>query len=107
MVMSTFTYESFGDLPGCVGSDPKTFKKCVIELHSNEEEWYKVRDEGIEYILDTHSREKTMDVFAQAIEENYREQEVGHHKLLDGKIEHDEAAIELLNKQLARQDVKH
>ncbi len=100
--MSTFTHESFGDIPGCVGSDPESFKNCIIELHSNERKWVKVRNEGIAYIEETHNRQKTMEVWSNVIGKNYHEQEVGNHKLLNGTVEHDEAAHTVLEKVLTQ-----
>jgi glycosyltransferase involved in cell wall biosynthesis len=61
VVMSPFTKDSFDNgVPGCVGSDIESYKKCIEDLDGNVTKWEALRDEGISYIERTHSRQKAM-----------------------------------------------
>ena len=70
-MMSTFTQESFGDVPGCVGSDAASYIKCIVELNDDESKWEELRNEGISYIERTHNREDIMTVWSKAISKNF------------------------------------
>lgn len=81
--MSTFTKESFGDIPGCVGSDPRSFMECIVDLHSNERQWEAVRKKGISWIEETHSLEEATKQWSKIIDTNFaRVLKKDDHKLL-------------------------
>ena len=69
--MSTFTQESFGDVPGCVGSDAASYIKCIVELNDDKSKWEELRNEGISYIERTHGRNLTMAVWSKVINNNF------------------------------------
>ena len=89
VVMSTFTKESFGNIPGCVGSDNTSFTKCIIDLHGNKRRWEVLRDEGFVYIQSTHSRRETMEQWSKIIDGSFKNvsKERGN-KLLNMKIDY-------------------
>jgi hypothetical protein len=83
-VMSPFTRDSFGNgVPGCVGSDSESYKKCIEDLDGNATKWEELRDEGISYIERTHSRQKAMERWSRVIDTNLHA-----HKLLGHPILH-------------------
>jgi len=87
VVMSTFIKESFGDIPGCVGSDSTSFTKCIIDLHGNKRRWEALRDEGISYIQQTHSRKESMEKWSEIIDHNFNNvSKEGGDKLFNVKI---------------------
>ena len=88
VVMSKFTKESFGTVPGCVGSDDASFAKCVIDLHNDEHLWEAVRDEGISFIERTHGRQKIMEIWSEIIEDGFKNasKKQVHPKLLGTKL---------------------
>lgn len=80
VIMSDFTKNSFSNgVPGCVGSDSASFKKCIIDLDGNRTKWETLRDEGISYIKRTHSRQEAMNTWSRVINSNMQA------KLLLGK----------------------
>lgn len=84
VVMSTLTKESFGEVPGCVGSDNKSFTKCIIDLHDNETQWEALRNEGFSYIQKTHNRKDAMKEWSKIIYDNLnKDLEVANHKIFD------------------------
>jgi len=72
VTMSTFTKDSFGNIPGCVGSDKTSFTKCIIDLHSNKRQWEALRDEGISYIQRTHSRKENIERWSEIIDYSFK-----------------------------------
>lgn len=72
VVMSQFTKESFGTIPGCVGPDDSSFAKCVTEVHDNKNRWKALRNEGISYIQRTHNREKIMEKWSEIIDQSFK-----------------------------------
>lgn len=73
VVMSDFTKDSFGNgVPGCVGTDSSSYKKCITDLDENRETWEALRDEGISYIEHTHSRHEAMGRWSRIIDSNKR-----------------------------------
>ena len=88
VVMSKFTQDSFGTVPGCVGSDDASFAKCVIDLHNDEHQWEAVRNEGVSFIERTHSRQKIMEQWSEIIEDSFKNasKKQVHPKLLGTKL---------------------
>lgn len=72
VVMSTFTKESFGDAPGCVGSDNRSFANCVLDLHGREDRWEAMQNAGIAYIEKTHNRQKTLNEWSNIINDGLK-----------------------------------
>lgn len=72
VVMSSFTHKSFGNVPGCVGSDNNAFKQCIISVHNNEKKWKALRQEGLDFIAETHSRKKVMEKWSSIINSNVK-----------------------------------
>ncbi len=74
--MSSFVANSFGiraeDQIGCVGSDVQGMKKCVLDASSNEKIWNRLRQNELEFIQRTHSRDDLMKVWRHAIEINLK-----------------------------------
>lgn len=69
--MSEFTKDSFGDsVPGCVGTDIESYKKCIVDLDGNRAKWEALRAEGISYIERTHSRQEAMERWSRIIDSN-------------------------------------
>lgn len=60
VVMSRFTRDCFGDVPGCVGDDPQSTKLCVIDTHNSRDNWSKLQEDGLNFIEKTHNRNLTM-----------------------------------------------
>lgn len=84
VIMSDFTKDSFGDgVPGCVGSDIESYKKCIIDLDKNRTKWEAVRDDGIAYIERTHNRRKTMERWSRIINSNRRAKKLLGDPILD------------------------
>ena len=73
VVMSTFTKESFGEIPGCIGSDNKSFAKCVIDVHGDEQQWEALRNEGLSFIQRTHSRKEAMEQWSDIIDSSLKD----------------------------------
>lgn len=68
IVMSSSIRESVSDaVPGCVGQDVETFVDCVIDVHSNPARWAALRQQGIDYIQKTHSREEVTKTWSTII----------------------------------------
>ena len=60
VVMSSFTHDSFGTVPGCIGSNKYTFKQCILEVHNDKQKWTELREQGLEFIRTTHSEEEVI-----------------------------------------------
>ena len=87
LVMSTFTKESFGEIPGCIGSDNKSFAKCVIDVHGDEKQWELLSSEGISFIERTHSRKESMKQWSDIIDSNVQDVSKRHsNKLVNIKM---------------------
>ena len=80
VAMSNFTKESFGNnIPGCVGSDARSFAKCIIDLHDDKSRWAELRNEGLDYIQRTHSRPQAMEQWARVINDNLERANAKNH----------------------------
>jgi len=65
--MSSFTHDSFGHVPGCIGSNIESFKQCILDVHSEKERWMSLQQEGINFIRETHSRSQTMETWSKVV----------------------------------------
>eukprot|EP00586_Coscinodiscus_wailesii_P000698 CAMPEP_0172484550 /NCGR_PEP_ID=MMETSP1066-20121228/12048_1 /TAXON_ID=671091 /ORGANISM="Coscinodiscus wailesii, Strain CCMP2513" /LENGTH=752 /DNA_ID=CAMNT_0013249159 /DNA_START=284 /DNA_END=2542 /DNA_ORIENTATION=+ len=84
VVMSTFTKESFGYIPGCVGSDSRSFTKCIIDLHRNENQWQELHDKGLSYIQQSHSRQALKEKWSDIIDSSFKHMSKKQsHKILN------------------------
>jgi len=70
-VMSKLSADAFGIKPkdeiACIGDTPESFKKCVISAHNDPNTWTKLRDNGLQFIKETHSREHVRELWRQTI----------------------------------------
>mmetsp|Transcript_12284 Transcript_12284/g.15189 ORF Transcript_12284/g.15189 Transcript_12284/m.15189 type:complete len:367 (+) Transcript_12284:1601-2701(+) len=76
-IMSSLTANGFGFTPedeiGCIGGDIESFKKCILDVYYDEEKWTKFRDNGLDFIRQTHSYEKAMEVWSTIISNALKE----------------------------------
>jgi hypothetical protein len=73
VVMSKFTYDSFGnDIPGCVGIDNESFAKCIIDTFNNDTQWATIQKKGTTYIRETHNRERHKQRLSAIIKRNLK-----------------------------------
>jgi hypothetical protein len=68
VVMSNFTAKSFGPVPGCIGADAQSFKNCILDLHRSKERWTALRNDGVDFIRRTHSRQQIMQEWSKVID---------------------------------------
>lgn len=54
-------------MPGCVGSDAKSYKQCILELHSDKEKWRALQQDGYKFIRETHSRKLVTEEWSKVI----------------------------------------
>mmetsp|Transcript_4202 Transcript_4202/g.4836 ORF Transcript_4202/g.4836 Transcript_4202/m.4836 type:complete len:876 (+) Transcript_4202:264-2891(+) len=77
VIMSSLTANGFGFQPedeiGCTGGDIESFKKCILDVYYDEEKWTKFRDNGLDFIRQTHSYEKAMEVWSTIISNALKE----------------------------------
>lgn len=70
-VMSKLSADAFGIKPkdeiACVGDTPESFKECVVSAHNNRKTWTKLRENGLQFIKETHSRENLRELWRQII----------------------------------------
>ena len=67
--MSHFTFESFGEVPGCVGSSAISLKQCIIDVHSSnrKDDWVVLQKQGFDFINETHNRGTVMREWSKVI----------------------------------------
>ena len=51
-------HDSFGTVPGCIGSSSDMFKQRILKVHSNKAIWMDLPNQGLEYIHETHSEKE-------------------------------------------------
>lgn len=70
-VMSKLSADAFGIKPkddiACIGDTPESFKNCVISAHNNRDSWTKLRENGLRFIKETHSREHVRELWRKTI----------------------------------------
>jgi len=87
VVMSNFTAKSFKFSPesniGCTGQNADSMKRCILDLHNNQDRWMASRKAGLEWIKQTHSRLKMMKEWKALIQaaHNASKRRRSHHSL--------------------------
>jgi len=93
--LSGIAAEGFGlnaeDNIACIGRNPDSFKKCILDMHNNEEIWTQYRSNGLDFIRETHSYERTMQEWSNIIDSSLdainasRANSVAKHKCRSGE----------------------
>ena len=56
-----------GDEIGCVGYDKVAFKRCVLDVYSDQQKWRRARKNGLEFIKKTYDRSSLMGTWSGII----------------------------------------
>lgn len=67
VVMSSFTHDSFGKIPGCVGKDVPAMVDCILQVYGHEKKWTLLQQEGLKFIRETHNRKQVMAKWSSTI----------------------------------------
>jgi Glycosyltransferase len=104
VILSGLTAEAFGltkqDKIGCIGTTVDSFKDCILRLYHNETDWKESRENAMEFIRSTHSRDSVVEKWSTVINKALatgrqrhsmfqsaeRKDEVLKHKFLKTKV---------------------